>query len=760
MCIDHIKVSALAVLSTLLTISDASATSYAPWLTQIGISDTILSAANWGKGQILGVVDTGIIAGNQVFAPGQVSVALSSCAALTAGICSKGVTDDNGHGTAVASIAAANTAMPFTATSGGYTTRAASVMGVAPNANIVADKVLNANGSGYSSDVSNGIIKAVNAGANVINLSMTFIPDSGTIAALNYAAGKGVFVVYAGGNSATAFLSGANTSGLTGAAIQHLVFAGSVNSKNLLSTFSNTPGKGSLQNSGSSTAYSARWIMAPGENIIAPGIVYGATAYASWSGTSMAAPIVSGSLILLQNAWPILKTNGTTANLLLATATDLGVKGIDGTYGNGLVNLATAFSPYGTLMVAGADGTPIALSSINGTLISGGALGSLSTVSSKLASYTTLDAYSRNFTVNLSGMIKVPASAAVLSTLPTNVRSAPNKMSMANGTELSYVIPVVADRFSMLGVFGANPEAMTANRTAYAMLTDAKGNAMAMGYGNMLPAQYTYTRAMYGSENAAMAASDLATHLSTLSQGGLVTAYGAQIAQGTRLAVSYSQTDNHNDNLLSTPWLMPDASNVGLGITQVVSKQLQVGFSIQTLDEKHGLLGSAYDPASSMSLGNSNHSEEMGISALITLDPEHSFFMEASQANTKAATATGVFAGTTGIRAQALGMSYTEKNLLSENDQLTFSVKQPMRVTSGSVNMAVINIDAVTGVASSGITGVSLAPGGKETDYKVSYAAPLTKNQSINFVASYMKDALNMSGNNYANVAANWVVRF
>ena len=37
--------------------------------------------------------------------------------------------------------------------------------GVAPNVTIVAEKVLNASGSGYDTDVANGIIKATQAGA-------------------------------------------------------------------------------------------------------------------------------------------------------------------------------------------------------------------------------------------------------------------------------------------------------------------------------------------------------------------------------------------------------------------------------------------------------------------------------------------------------------------------------------------------------------------------------------------------------------------
>jgi subtilisin family serine protease len=340
----------------------AAAQTYAPWLRQIGITNAIESAANWGKGQVLGVVDTGINATHPQFAAGQVSQVLSSCAAVSFR-CANGFADDNGHGTAVASIAAGNRTSQFSSvTAGGYTTLAGNFIGVAPAANIVAEKVLNSAGSGYSTDVANGVRRAADAGAGVINVSITYSNDANTVAAINYAAAKGAFIVWAGGNSAQNLLGNLNTSGLTQTAIQHLVFAGSVNSASVASSFTNKPGAGSLvSTTGAKTSYSNRWVMAPGEAILAPYTVAGNNAYYLWSGTSMAAPVVSGSLMLLQNAWPILKTRGTTADLLLATARDLGTAGVDATYGKGIVNLTTAFNPYGTLNVTKANGQTIAV---------------------------------------------------------------------------------------------------------------------------------------------------------------------------------------------------------------------------------------------------------------------------------------------------------------------------------------------------------------------------------------------------------------
>ncbi len=222
-----------------------NADTYAPWLTQIGLNDKVMSAANWGRGMWLGVVDTGIASNASVFAKGQVSSQLSSCAAVSFK-CKNGFQDDQGHGTAVAEIAAGYQKATFNSQYGGYKVSVGNVISVAPDANLIAEKVLNAAGSGYSTDVANGIKKAADAGAAVINVSITYGNGADIVAAINYAAAKGAMLVWAGGNSSQTLLNGANTNGLTPAAIQRLLFVGSVNASNRLSSFSNTAGSGSL----------------------------------------------------------------------------------------------------------------------------------------------------------------------------------------------------------------------------------------------------------------------------------------------------------------------------------------------------------------------------------------------------------------------------------------------------------------------------------------------------------------------------------
>lgn len=73
-------------------------------------------------------------------------------------------------------------------------------------------------------------------------------------------------------------------------------------------------------------------------------------AYAENTGTSMAAPHVTGALGLLFERFPYL-SNAQVRDVLLTTATDLGAAGVDEVYGWGLMNLAAAIEGYGQLRV-------------------------------------------------------------------------------------------------------------------------------------------------------------------------------------------------------------------------------------------------------------------------------------------------------------------------------------------------------------------------------------------------------------------------
>src|SRR6185295_3929121 len=94
--------------------------------------------------------------------------------------------DTNGHGTHVAGIVAG---------------ACKTVCGVAPQAQLMVIRVLDAQASGQTDKVALGIRYAVDKGAKIINLPLAGpAPDPAMQDAINYAAAHGVLVVAAAGN--------------------------------------------------------------------------------------------------------------------------------------------------------------------------------------------------------------------------------------------------------------------------------------------------------------------------------------------------------------------------------------------------------------------------------------------------------------------------------------------------------------------------------------------------------------------------------
>lgn len=81
-------------------------------------------------------------------------------------------------------------------------------------------------------------------------------------------------------------------------------------------------------------------VVAPGQNVRS---AWGANGYNTISGTSMASPHVSGALLLLKEAFPLL-TGKELMEALYFSALDMGPSGEDNTYGRGLIDVEAAFN--------------------------------------------------------------------------------------------------------------------------------------------------------------------------------------------------------------------------------------------------------------------------------------------------------------------------------------------------------------------------------------------------------------------------------
>jgi subtilisin family serine protease len=197
--------------------------------------------------------------------------------------------DANGHGTHVAGIVAAR---------GG---NGIGVAGVAWSARIMAIRVLDANARGTTTTVAQGIRYAVDNGARIINLSLAGpSPARDLEDAIVYAQQHGVLIVVAAGNDGRD-LSVAPT------------YPAAYPEDNVLGVAATT--QDGVLASVSDFGVGAD-LAAPGADILSTALGGG---YEWRTGTSMAAPHVSGALVLLAAARPDLDARGLRDALLAGT---------------------------------------------------------------------------------------------------------------------------------------------------------------------------------------------------------------------------------------------------------------------------------------------------------------------------------------------------------------------------------------------------------------------------------------------------------
>lgn len=259
-------------------------------------------ATNPGTAVKVGIVDTGIDLTHPDLAS-NIKGGVNTINPL------KSANDDNGHGTHVAgTVGAMNNTI--------------GVVGVGPETHLYAIKVLNRNGSGFLSDVIEGLQWAIANGMQVTNMSLGTSSDvqsfhDAVIAVRN----AGIVQVAAAGNSGGAV-------SFPGA-YPEVIAVSATDQTNTIASFSSRGPEIDLAS--------------PGVNIPS---TYKGGKYATLSGTSMASPHVAGAAAIVLNtlvgiydanvngAWDPAEVQAK----LEATATDLGAAGKDNLYGAGLLN--------------------------------------------------------------------------------------------------------------------------------------------------------------------------------------------------------------------------------------------------------------------------------------------------------------------------------------------------------------------------------------------------------------------------------------
>nr|WP_246056215.1 S8 family peptidase [Alteribacter natronophilus] len=267
---------------------------------QVGADDVQQNDGNTGEGVSVAVLDTGIADHPDLNVVDGVSFVDGE----------PDYEDYNGHGTHVAGTVAA-------------LDNDFGVLGVSPDVDLYAVKVLGEDGGGTLAGIAQGIEWAADNDMDVVNMSLG--GDVGSTAleeAVNYAHSAGVTLVAAAGNSGE--FGPFNTIGYP-AKYDNVMAVGAVDENNERASFSSVGDE--LD------------VMAPGVDVNS---TYLNDGYAALNGTSMAAPHVAGAAALLLAEHPHL-SNDDVRNTFNSTAQPLGDHWY---YGNGALDVRAAVDAH------------------------------------------------------------------------------------------------------------------------------------------------------------------------------------------------------------------------------------------------------------------------------------------------------------------------------------------------------------------------------------------------------------------------------
>lgn len=639
-----------------------------------------------GAGITIGVVDTGIATASNEFT-GRISAASAAFNGATS------IEDEDGHGTAVASVLAAarnNTG----------------ILGMAWGSTILALRTDELGSCAtdcnfFTDDIARAIDHARLNGATVINMSLggdsapTHLRD-----AVNRATAAGIILVLSAGNDGLAAPDGMAAQLADPTIARGLVIiAASSDSDGTISSFSNR-----------AAGYETATLTALGNSVLAPdqnGVEY------RWSGTSFSAPHIAGAIALMRQAFPNLTPAQIVARLM-STADDAGAVGDDAVYGQGILNLTRAFAATATSLAS----TSIAIStSDNGSLSV--PMGDASASSSATA--VVIDTLGRAYTLDPR---KTFASAGRTLVLSRQMNGFTRDVALDNGPVSMAFNLSSAEKFHnnlAPSAHDGRPVARLSTGSITSRISSHTRLGLAYGQGSETLLSRMGAR---GSTGSFLAASD--TSGATGAERNPAMAFAASQKLSPLLSLhAAAETGHVVEPRTSTNPLrgQPGYSQFSLGLT-AANPAFHANAHASYMTEQNSLLGarlaSIFTTAPARTLF-------LDVGAGFALRPKWQVAGNFRRGWTHAA-AGGSLGSHARLASSAWSLDLAGSSLFQGRDRLSLRLSQPLRVTSGGLNLNLpTSYDYATSQASWTPSHISLAPKGRQIDGEASYATPFGK---------------------------------
>jgi len=687
------------------------------WMQQVNWSPALTQTMGSGFDSRIGLLDftvTGEGTGNIVKSAGVSEVA-------------------GGHGSAVVSL--------IVGAHDGY-----GVMGIAPRASVVSYNPFDETMTAGWDDIREGVQYLTSNGASVINMSLGvpgYTLASGwnevfSNGAVSKEARKRVFVMSAGNDGVVQ----AQDVEWDFKKNPEIIVVGSVDPLNNISSFSNQPGSACLVRMGKCDSPAdllmERFIVAPGEMILVSDGLGGVTRL---SGTSFAAPLVSGTIALIHDRWPWLANEPeATVDIVLDSARDLGEPGTDAVYGRGLLDVEAALSPLNWDNLewkVSIDGKKPA--DVKAAFIGTDLEQLRNTWEARGAYIVVFDKAGktyRDFTIPLSGKLvgqTVGKSEDLfmgylqsrfwewVATRNTNGQAGTKKLQFASGID----VPLTAsgDWTATLSVSPqADPYASSHLRQGVETIlaVEAPGGRFGFALGQGEGARAVSLQAGFALSSDSALETGGVNPLLSFASGGAFGQFSYALNERLDLRVAMTGKEERREldtfsprdrlNLLA---LEPSRAQAGLvTLDYRVNPSLSASVSYTMLDEDNGLLG--MQSLDETDFRSGSQTDALTIGTQYKMTPTLSLAASATMGRTRQGDLSrqNIAVSSGGLLNTAFQVALTKRELFSSSDNARLTIAQPLHVESGSIDINTVQVvDRLTGELGNVVQTVGLDSG-------------------------------------------------